>query len=208
MMTLAIETSSPQGSLALGLKGALIHQTTFSEDGRHSQALFPALTRIGVPRLKLARIIVGLGPGSFGGIRVGIAAAYGIALAQGCEVRGIASTHAQALSHPNASRLGIFADARRGEYYVSVFERGQPERDTYLIPKAQLLDEVSKMTLAISGAWIDEVPHQEPPEAKDLLSLPEDHPAWDTGPDLQPVYLREPTTAQPGGTGKRAAPAT
>ncbi|MEM1058077.1 MAG: tRNA (adenosine(37)-N6)-threonylcarbamoyltransferase complex dimerization subunit type 1 TsaB [Verrucomicrobiota bacterium] len=209
MMTLAIETSSPEGSIALGLKGELIHQTRFSGDGRHSQALFPALTRIGVPRLKIARVLVGLGPGSFGGIRVGIAAAHGVALAQNAEVWGIPSTYAQAVRHPKVTRLGIFADARRGEYYVSVFALGQPERETYLIPKARLADEVSKMTLALSGAPVPEVPHLEAPEAKFLLTLPEDLDAWQTGPDLQPVYLREAAVnAQQVGTGKRAAPET
>jgi len=197
MMTLALETSSPHGSIALGRQGHLIHQATFSENGRHSQALFPAMQRIGVPRLQINRVLVGLGPGSFSGIRVGLAAAYGLALAQGAEVWGIPSIYAQASCHPNTTRLGIFADARRGEFYVSVFTQGEAERDTYLVPKAQLEDEISKMTLAISGAMIPEVPHQEPPEAKDLIALPEDLPAWQQGLDLQPVYLREPTVAAP-----------
>src|SRR5277367_3218593 len=92
MLDLAIDTSSSIGSIALGNEKVVVQTIEFkATEQRHSVALFPALVRLGIPRLKLRRIIVGLGPGSFSGIRVSLAAAQGIALVQGVPVIGISS---------------------------------------------------------------------------------------------------------------------
>src|SRR5580658_10219049 len=97
MLDLALETSSPVGSIALGNDKVVVQSIEFKSSQRHSASLFPALARLGIPRLKLRRIIVGLGPGSFSGIRVSLAAAHGLALVQGVPVVGISSAYAVAL---------------------------------------------------------------------------------------------------------------
>ncbi len=91
MLDLAIETSTSSGSIALGNDKVVVQSIDLPSGKRHSASLYPALTRLGLPRLRLRRIIVGIGPGSFSGIRVGIAAAQGIALVQGVPVFGICS---------------------------------------------------------------------------------------------------------------------
>src|ERR1700678_2423555 len=115
MLDLVLETSSSLGSIALGNDKVVVQAIEFKGPQRHSAALFPALTRLGIPRLKLRRIIVGLGPGSFSGIRVSLAAAQGIALAQGIPVVGICSAYSVAWQHREVARLGVFADAKRRE---------------------------------------------------------------------------------------------
>src|SRR5476649_3008291 len=87
MLDLAFETSSSLGSVALGNDQVVVQAIEFKGPQRHSAALFPALVRLGIPRLKLRRIVVGIGPGSFSGIRVSLAAAQGIALVQGDPLR-------------------------------------------------------------------------------------------------------------------------
>src|SRR5271168_3488558 len=108
MLDLALETSSSNGSIALGNEKVVVQSIEFTGPQRHSAALFPALVRLGIPRLKLRRIIVGLGPGSFSGIRVSLAAAQGIALVQGVPVVGISSAYSVAMQHREVTKLGVF----------------------------------------------------------------------------------------------------
>lgn len=197
MLDLAFDTSSSVGSIALGNDKVVVQSIEFKGPQRHSAALFPALVRLGIPRLKLRRIVVGIGPGSFSGIRVSLAAAQGIALAQGgIPVVGISSAWSVALQHPEVTRLGVFADAKRREAFCTVFAQGRLEKDTYLIPMAEIEEHASKFTLAVSAEPLAGIPHRTYPRARDLLAVPEDSPGWVTQQPLEPIYLREPVAAQ------------
>jgi len=196
MLDLAFDTSSSIGSVALGNEKVVVQTMEFSAPKRHSASLFPALVRLGIPRLRLRRIIVGLGPGSFSGIRVSLAAAQGIALAQGIPVVGISSAYSVAWQHKDVSRLGVFADAKRGEAFCTAFQHGELERSTYLIPMGELEDHASKFTLAVSAEPMKGIPQRTHPRASDLLALPESLPGWVTDQLLEPIYLREPVAAK------------
>ena len=196
MLDLAFETSSSVGSIALGNEHVVVQSIEFTAPRRHSAALFPALARIGIPRLKLRRIIVGLGPGSFSGIRVSLAAAQGIALAQGIPVIGICSAYSVASQHEKVTRLGVFADAKRREAFCTAFAHGKLEKETYLIPMDELEEHASKFTLAVSAEPLAGIPQRAHPRARDLLSLPQNLPGWVTQPPLEPIYLRTPVEAK------------
>jgi tRNA threonylcarbamoyl adenosine modification protein YeaZ len=196
MLDLAFDTSSSTGSVALGNEKVVVQSIEFQGPQRHSAALFPALVRLGLPRLKLRRIIVGLGPGSFSGIRVSLAAAQGIALAQGVPVVGICSAFSVAWQHKNVTRLGVFADAKRREAFCTVFNHGNLEKATYLIPFNELGEHACKFTLAVSAEPLPGIPERAHPRAQDLLSLPLDLPQWVTQLPLEPIYLREPVAAK------------
>jgi tRNA threonylcarbamoyladenosine biosynthesis protein TsaB len=196
MLDLAFDTSSSVGSVALGNEEVVVQSIEFRGPQRHSAALFPALTRLGIPRLKLRRILVGIGPGSFSGIRVSLAAAQGIALAQGVPVLGICSAYSVALQHKNVTRLGVFADAKRREAFCTAFRLGELERETYLIPFDELEEHASKFTLAVSAEPLPGIPERVHPRARDLLALPENHPGWISRQPLEPIYLRTPVAAK------------
>jgi tRNA threonylcarbamoyl adenosine modification protein YeaZ len=200
MLDLAFDTSSSVGSVALGNEQVVVQSIEFKGPQRHSAALFPALARLGIPRLKLRRIIVGLGPGSFSGIRVSLAAAQGIALAQGIPVVGICSAYSVAWQHKNVSRLGVFADAKRREAFCTVFDHGNLEKATYLIPFDELAEHACKFTLAVSAEPLPGIPQRVHPRARDLLALPQNLPGWVTEQPLEPIYLREPVAAKSTGS--------
>jgi tRNA threonylcarbamoyl adenosine modification protein YeaZ len=197
MLDLALDTSSSVGSVALGNAQVVVQTIEFRGPQRHSASLFPALTRLGIPRLKLRRIIVGLGPGSFSGIRVSLAAAQGIALAQGVPVVGICSAYSVAVQHKEVTRLGVFADAKRREAFCTVFKNGELERETYLLPMAEIEEYVSKFTLAVSAEPLPGIETRTYPRAQDLLALPDSLPGWVTQQPLEPIYLRGPVAAKP-----------
>jgi tRNA threonylcarbamoyl adenosine modification protein YeaZ len=205
MLDLAFDTSSSLGSIALGNEKVVVQSIEFRAPQRHSAALFPALSRLGIPRLKLRRIIVGLGPGSFSGIRVSLAAAQAIALAQGVPVVGICSAFSIAMQHPEVTRLGVFADAKRREAFCTVFSHGKLEKETYLIPFAELEEHASKFTLAVSAEPLAGIATRASPRARDLLALPVDLPAWVQTQPLEPIYLRGPVAGAKDGAAQPAA---
>jgi len=196
MLDLAIDTSSSVGSIALGNSQVVVQAIEFRGPQRHSASLFPALTRLGIPRLKLRRIIVGLGPGSFSGIRVALAAAQGLALAQNVPVVGICSAYSVALQYKKVTRLGVFADAKRREAFVTVFKNGEIERETHLIPMADLAEHATKFTLAVSAEPLEGIPVRTHPRAQDFLALPDNLPGWVKSQPLEPIYLRGPVAAK------------
>ncbi len=196
MFDLAFETSSSTGSIALGNQQVVVQAIEFKGPQRHSASLFPALMRLGIPRLKLRRIIVGIGPGSFSGIRVSLAAAQGIALAQGVPVVGISSAYSIALQLPEVTRLGVLADAKRREAFCTVFKNGELEKSTYLIPMTELEEHASKFTLAVSAEPLPGIARRVYPRAQDLLKLPDTLSGWVRDQPIEPIYLREPVAAK------------
>jgi tRNA threonylcarbamoyl adenosine modification protein YeaZ len=120
---LAIDTAAPRLQLALLRDDGRIE--TLVEDMATGQAerLFPALAellaRAGVAYSDLGRVAVTTGPGSFTGLRIGLSAARGLALALAIPVLGIPSL--LALSLTASGPVAILLDARRDESYVQRF---------------------------------------------------------------------------------------
>ncbi len=115
---------------------------------------------------------------------------------QNVPVVGICSAYSVALQHKKVTRLGVFADAKRREAFVTVFKNGELERDTYLIPMAELAEHASKFTLAVSAEPLEGIPVQCQPRAQDFLALPDNLPAWVKTQPLEPIYLRGPVAAK------------
>ena len=191
-MILAIDTSASSGSVALGDAGGVAASESFAEDGRrrHSAHLFRALEKLDVAARPVSRIVVGLGPGSFSGIRVALAAAQGLALPGGIPVFGVCSAWSVARQLAHVTRLGVFADARRGEYYCTVYRCGVLERPTYLLAKESAEEEAGKMTLAVSAEPLPSIAERRTPRAADYLALAPGAPEL-AGGLLEPIYLRE-----------------
>ena len=196
MLDLAFDTSSSVGSIALGNDKVVVQSIEFKGPQRHSASLFPALSRLGIPRLKLRRIIVGIGPGSFSGIRVSLAAAQGIALVQNVPVIGVCSCWSVALQMKDVDYLGIFADAKRKEAFCTSFRRGKLEQGPYLIPMSELENHASLFTQAVSAEPLPPLTKRVYPRARDFLSLPDTFTGWVTQQPLEPIYLREPVASK------------
>ena len=116
---LGIETSLAQGSVALFQGNKPLFGANFTTNSRASNALWPplkeAINFYRTLETPLSAVIVGLGPASYNGTRVGIAAAQGIALQAGCPTIGLPSY--EGIEDSNEPYLAI-GDARRGQYSV------------------------------------------------------------------------------------------
>ncbi len=114
-MILALECSQPDASLCLtDAAGQLLSAASWHAERNHDAHLFPALQEamnalVGRP---LTHILVGSGPGSYGGVRVALAAAVGIAAVTGA--RSVAVPSWDSLAAEAGEAVCIISDARRG----------------------------------------------------------------------------------------------
>ena len=153
-MWLSIETALHACSAALLDGGRLVAARHEIIARGHAERLVPLVAEMmaeaGVARTDA--VIVDIGPGSFTGIRVGIAAARGFGLAWGAPVRGCTSTALAAAgvfaANPTLDRLHVAFDASRGEVYVQGFRRDGLAADDE--PQA-LAPEAAARLAAVSG---------------------------------------------------------
>lgn len=141
MLILSIDTSMPLFSVALVRGETLV--ASFAAEGKSSrnEKLLPAidwiLTEAGIPRSELDLLAVTRGPGSFTGVRIGLATVQGLAFALQCPIAAI-STHEAALGDAPPPEALVYSDAGRGEFYASGFREGGCELEPALLTAAQL----------------------------------------------------------------------
>ena len=92
-----------------------------------------------VKRLRLDpppdRIVVGIGPGSFAGIRSALAFAKGYAVGRDCEVTGLPSACALVGPEDLDRPLAVVGDARQGKFWVALFDGYSPVCDVFLVDR-------------------------------------------------------------------------
>lgn len=118
MNTLFIERSTANGSLALA-KGGVVTAAKELDGSSVNTGAWVREVRDFLGAQKIDRIVVGTGPGSFAGIRAALAFAQGYAIGSGCRVEGLPSPCAFA---PAEGPLAVVGDARRGMYWIALFD--------------------------------------------------------------------------------------
>ena len=116
--TLVFETSTPHASIALVGPEGVIEQREFCSDRNHNAMLFGPLQELLQSGREIGLVLVGSGPGSYSGTRVGIAAAQGVAIALSCPCVAVPSILAVPSGENGAACLAI-GDARRGSYWTA-----------------------------------------------------------------------------------------
>lgn len=217
MRVLAIDTALEACSAAVldTEQGVLAHESLPMERG-HAEALLPLIAKtMGAAKLPFAeldRIAVTTGPGSFTGLRVGLSAARGIALASGKPAFGLTTLAAFAapyIASDDSVALAVAIDARHDHVYLQVFGPGgrtlvAPRiaslRDAVRISASSRTRLVGNAARLLATAW----PANEPPPAlieerkvPDVTWVARLGAVANGGPgSLKPLYLRAPD-AQP-----------
>jgi len=130
-ITLGIECSSRQGSVALLKDGELLAEKSWiAERVRHNtifQTLENLMEEVHISYNDISLYAVGRGPGSFSGMRMSFAIAQALALPTKTEVRAVSSGAALALAvaRDGAKEIAVVGDARRGQVWIGVFKVGQ-----------------------------------------------------------------------------------
>jgi tRNA threonylcarbamoyladenosine biosynthesis protein TsaB len=169
VLILAIETATGCGSVALtrgGMgDGRLLAEATAQPELTHSRRLLGSVDWImkaaGVEWADLDGVAVSLGPGSFTGLRIGMAAAKGIVLAAGVPLLGVHTLDGIALSCPVIDRpLWCLLDARKQEVYAACYRpgpSGRPERNSpeEAVRPEVLVDRIAEPVI-LAGPGLDE----------------------------------------------------
>src|SRR5215813_2679 len=133
MLVLAIDTALDACSAAVldSDRRAIVARETQAMQRGHAEALMPLIARVmdgaAIEFKQLDRVAVTTGPGSFTGLRVGIAAARGIALAAGKPAIGLTTLTGFAAPHiaeNDSSPIVATVDARHEHVYLQVFGAG------------------------------------------------------------------------------------
>jgi tRNA threonylcarbamoyladenosine biosynthesis protein TsaB len=226
MRVLAIDTALEACSAAVldTEQGDVRAQDSVAMQRGHAEALMPQIKRVmeraGLSFDDLDRVAVTIGPGSFTGLRVGIAAARGIALAAGKTVVGLSTLAAYAtplIAADNALPVVAAIDARHDHVYLQVFGAGGR---TLVAPRIAPLREavraaansggpriIGNAATLIANAWPGD--EQAPravlprgaPDIEWVARMGAD--AADTGVFPRPLYLKPPD-AQPQDGGQVA----
>jgi len=126
VLVLAADTSLPLLSVALLNDRTLLGAVVLEGKGSRNEKLLPAidwlLAESGVGRGAIELFATTRGPGSFTGVRIGLATIQGLALALGRPVVAMSTHEAIALGEDSLGRIAVYDDAGRGELYLSLFE--------------------------------------------------------------------------------------
>jgi len=150
---LALDTSTAACTAALFDDGGQCTASRDEQIGRgHAERLAPMLDEMLEGR-RADTILVGVGPGSFTGIRVGLAAAHGLAIGWNARIFGISSLALLAASAGSGSEAAAAVNGGHGELFVQQFDRGlHPAGDLLNLSPADAAAAVSTDIVVGPGA--------------------------------------------------------
>lgn len=148
MLNLIIDTATPNMYVAVGNE-ELIDEIYLKNIKNHSEHLMleiiDLLKRNNIDKHDLKRIIVGVGPGSYTGVRIGVVVAKMLAYSLNIELYEISSLYIQGSTNEFFSSI---IDARRGNVFAGIYENGKVLMESHIA-----LDEFMKIK---KGILIDE----------------------------------------------------
>lgn len=208
MLLLALDASTPATSVALIEDGIVLCEQTHVDARRHAEVLASSLAAAFRDADRavsdVQTVAVGVGPGAFTGLRVGIASALAIGDAQGIPVHGVLTLDAMAYASNVEGPFAVVIDARRKELFWASYESPMARSSEPAAATPQLIAERAGQ-LPVIGAqstpYADMFANVQPPALPSAGSLGKlaHQRLLKANPMLppRPIYLRRPDTAPP-----------
>lgn len=217
MRVLAFDTSLGGGSVALVAGGVCLARADESQPRALVERLLPMIEQVlaeaGVRYADLDLIATTVGPGTFAGLRIGVAVARGLGVATGVKVAGVTSLEALAQGAAGMAAGGTVVaaiDGRRGQLYLQSFRSGAVpeaisgpaavdlERLAEHLPRGPGVVVGSGAAIAASAApGLDMLAGYELIDALHVAAIAASRPPPSAPP--RPLYLRAPDAKLPGG---------
>lgn len=204
---LAIDTGSPRVSVAVGDAGGLLAEACEERERSSDQLLAlvdGVLAEAGLRAADLAGLVALRGPGSFTGLRVGLATVLGLHQALGLPAVAVPTLEILAVLGPgDGSTVLAVVDALRGDWFAQPFRSGEPPRslgEPRLLPAAELHKLAPSTVVGFGAGALAELEtagirtHEPPPLAGVAARQISRYPiGWDPASLVAPLYLRPPS---------------
>ncbi|MFC3578297.1 tRNA (adenosine(37)-N6)-threonylcarbamoyltransferase complex dimerization subunit type 1 TsaB [Streptomyces yaanensis] len=208
MLLLALDTATPAVSVALHDGTSVIASSSQVDARRHGELLLPAVDRVlaeaGTRLDAVTAVVVGVGPGPYTGLRVGLMTADTFGLALGVPVHGLCTLDGLAYASDLDVPFVVATDARRKEVYWARYDNARTRVTEPAVDRpAEIAEAVAGLPAVGAGALLypDTFPQVLEPEhvsAAALASLAVEKLA--AGEELaapRPLYLRRPDAQVP-----------
>ena len=206
MKILAIETSTRAASVAAVFDGKILAESLRESPQSFSETLMPQVEeviKISGAFENLDAVAVSIGPGSFTGLRIGLATAKALAYAWKIKIIGVPSLRALAYNFPRAKVLPLI-DAQKNRAYCQLFENFLPLTDLEVKPIDEAVAELERIDgeIFLCGDVLHKIkiplppkvrlapPNLKMPRASSVALCAEDLGKFDNVMNLEPLYIR------------------
>jgi tRNA threonylcarbamoyladenosine biosynthesis protein TsaB len=215
VLVVGFDTATPTVSVALH-DGERVVSEAFAADGRrHGELLAPMIAKVladaGASRADLTAVAVGVGPGPYTGLRVGVVTARVLGAVLGIPVHGVCSLDVIAVAAAPAREFLVATDARRKEVYWARYGAAGGRLEGPLVGSAASIPGAAGLAVAGSGGQLypeafGEVIRPAYPAARTLCGIVAGQTGgpgavWSPPVPLlaaDPLYLRRPDAREPG----------
>jgi tRNA threonylcarbamoyladenosine biosynthesis protein TsaB len=210
VLVLALDTATPAVTVAVHDGAGVRDEATTIDARRHGELLAPQISRVlaeaGVDRRELTEIVVGVGPGPYTGLRVGLVTARTLGAVLLIPVRGVCSLDVMAYEATVAEPFVVVTSARRNEVYWGAYGAARRRTDGPHVSRAA--DAATRLPAVGEGAvrYPECFPRRIDPLFPSAAAMAQAYvdAAVDVG-SPEPLYLRHPDVVPPGAR-KRVLP--
>ncbi len=198
---LILETSGRTAHVGLAIDGTIVASAAWEATRRTNRDLVPTAARLvheaGITK-QFSGVMVGIGPGSYTGLRIGMMIAKSLAYALDCELVIVPTFHTIASRVPReSSEVAVVADALQGTVYLQRFGRDREALEPLRIISIKDWENEMPSGIEITGPGVELIPKHLASPAKLELREPIPEAVFQIGMQLQSVTREEMFACEP-----------